>query len=368
MTARRRSRGRARTPRWGVPGLRWRRRRPGPARTPGLADLFAGRVLHKTEQLLPLLNRLERELEAEEDRKKLELAYKVDHLAAQIRRLIREQRVLAGVVDDELGGETSSLLEVIRAAGSGIENYTRLDIGRVVDMAVVAYASDDVASLVGALLDNATRFSPSEVRVNARLASDGSVILRIEDDGIGIPQQHLAVLNQTLAGPVPPPDDRIGRHTGFPVVHRVAAKHDINVRLMCHPRREGTFGATLTLVTIPPLLLCDIPQTAVAAAPSTVAASRPSFGAAAEHGTPGGPDGPPAARTPIEAGVTANGLPVRVRRSTAGNSRRAHHVPGTRSPHDRAAGDRAFADDLADLGDITDHPPTSGGPNQGKQE
>ncbi len=69
-------------------------------------------------------------------------------------------------------------------------------------------------------------------------------------------ENKVARLNVTLAGPVPDVNQSTARHTGFPVVHRIARKHSIGVRFASR-RPPGT--GTLAMVTLPPQLLCAIP-------------------------------------------------------------------------------------------------------------
>jgi hypothetical protein len=109
---------------------------------------------------------------------------------------------------------------------------------------------------MAALLDNATRYSPGTVTVSGHLLDDGSVMFRIEDTGIGMSADMVAALNAAFLGPVPEVDERTGRHTGFPVVHRVARKHSIGVRLAARPLPSS---GTVAMVTLPPNLLCEVP-------------------------------------------------------------------------------------------------------------
>ena len=55
-------------------------------------------------------------------------------------------------------------------------------------------------------------------------------MFRIEDTGIGIARDQVPRLNAAFAGPVPDVNESTARHTGFPVVHRIARKHSIGVR------------------------------------------------------------------------------------------------------------------------------------------
>ncbi|HEX2314563.1 MAG TPA: ATP-binding protein, partial [Thermomonospora sp.] len=231
---------------------------------PVVCEQFALRMLLLAEDLRPALDRLEAD---EDDPDRLERLYRVDHAVTRIRRTARELRILAGRDGEELAGYTSSLVDVIRVAESSIERYTQVVIGTVAELAVVAYAADDVASLLAALLDNATRYSPSRVTVSGHLLQDGGVMLRIEDAGIGIEPERLAAINERLAGPVPEIDESAGRHTGLPVAHRLARRHGIGVRLAGRSAGPGgASGGTTAMVTIPADLLCEIPSSEPAGA------------------------------------------------------------------------------------------------------
>ncbi|MQA94707.1 MAG: hypothetical protein GEV11_08655 [Streptosporangiales bacterium] len=271
---------------------------PAPASTPpeppsapapsgawaGIADQFALQLLVLAEHLRPALDRLEKD---EDDADRLHRLYQVDHAVTRMRRAARDLRVLAGGRNEEMAGYTSSLVDVIRVAESSIERYTQISIGTVTDLAVPAYAADDVASLLAALLDNATKYSPTTVTVSAHLTHDGSVMIRIEDAGIGIATDHLATLNSVLAGPVPEVDEYTGKHTGFPVVHRLAAKHGIGVRLAVRQSPgPGTTG-TIAMAVIPPALLCEVPQS-----------TQPALAPAGSYG-PGDHDTGPSARLTV---------------------------------------------------------------------
>jgi len=140
-------------------------------------------------------------------------------------------------------------------AASAIERYAQVSVGRVTELAVLGYAADDVGALMSALLDDATRFSPGTVTVSSHLLRDGGVTYRVEDTGAGIGTGQLAALNSALAGPVPAVDERTGRRTGFPVVHRIAVKHPISVRLASRP---APGSGTVAMVTIPAHLLCEL--------------------------------------------------------------------------------------------------------------
>lgn len=225
-----------------------------------LSEQIAWRLLVLTEQARPALDELE---DGEDDPDRLARLYQVDHGVTRIRRVARDLRVLADRGSEEVAGHTTSLLDVIRVAASAIEHYGRVTIGPVAELAVVPYAADDVASLLAALADNATRYSPSPVTVSAHLLADGGVMLRVEDAGLGIDSGGLDALNTALAGPVPSVGVLNGRHTGFAVIHRLARRHGLRVQLARRqpPGRSGagSVSGTIAMAVIPAPLLCEIP-------------------------------------------------------------------------------------------------------------
>jgi hypothetical protein len=274
-----------------------------------------------------------------------------------MRRASRDLRTLAGRSEEELAGFTTSLLDVIRMAASAIERYTQITVGRVTDLAVLGYAADDVGSLMSALLDNATRYSPGTVTVSCHLLEDGGVLFRVEDTGIGMGAEQVNTLNGTLAGPVPEVDERTGRHTGFPVVHRIARKHSIGVRLASRPMPST---GTVAMVTLPPHLLCEVPVEEVQRRPAPAAGSAPQPGhrPAAVPNLPRGEPGQPPAWEPPELpdrdqprdqqSRLPGTLPRRERASLRGDEPRPKQqepalVP---TPEQQAAARRAFADEL----------------------
>ncbi len=348
-----------------APAATWEvRPDPGqlPARGPwpDICDQFGLHLLVLAEQLRTSLDQLEAD---EADPERLRRLYRVDHAVTRMRRASRDLRTLAGRSEEELAGFTTSLLDVIRMAASAIERYAQVTVGRVTDLAVLGYAADDIGSLMAALLDNATRYSPGPVTVSGHLLEDGGVMFRVEDAGIGIGADQVAALNALFAGPVGEVDERTGRHTGFPVVHRIARKHSIGVRLAARP--QPTSG-TVAMVKLPPHLLCEVP--ADVAKPRPAPAGAPEQPAAPDDLSRGEPTRPqrlprwqPTGRPGGQAAGPEGELPRRDPSSLRGQlSGQAGPSQGPASeprgqrgeqpaatPREQSAARRAFADDLA---------------------
>lgn len=222
-----------------------------------LAGMCAGVALRDLNLVDSLLAQLE-DMEANEgDPGALARLYQLDHLAARLRRNAENLRVLAGQDAGSAARVASPLVDVVRAAMSSIEQYPRIEIGRVAALAVVDFAAEDLSRLLAELLDNATSHSPptSKVTVSAHLTEQGSVLLRIEDAGIGLPAERLQVLNARLSAE-PKLDSESIEHMGLAVVRRLAARHGIHVRL----DKRATHGTTAA-VLLPADLVCEAPAT-----------------------------------------------------------------------------------------------------------
>ena len=237
------------------------------------------------DRLIGHLDRLER---GEEDPDRLAELFQLDHLATRMRRNDENLLVLAGADSTRVQREPAALIDVLRAAQSEVEHYTRIEFGMVDrDIEVSAHAVNDMVHLVAELFDNATAFSPpnSTVLVEARRLGDGAV-LSVEDRGIGISREQLRDLNERLANP-PMVDVAVSRMMGLVVVARLANRHGVKVEL----RPADTERGTVADVGLPTAVLVIV----VDGRPP--AGQRP-----AVRRRPGADRGPPAVRRAAGAG------------------------------------------------------------------
>jgi signal transduction histidine kinase len=244
------------------------------------------------DRLIGHLDRLER---GEEDPDRLAELFQLDHLATRMRRNDENLLVLAGADSSRVQREAAALIDVLRAAQSEVEHYTRIEFGIIDrDIEVDAAAVNDLVHLVAELFDNATAFSPpdSSVIVEARRVGDRAV-LYVEDRGIGISADQLAELNERLAAP-PEMDVAVSRMMGLVVVARLAARHGVRVEL--RPAHER---GTIADVLLPGSVL--VPRLLAGRVPSSLAPGRRDVGPshtprqlgsplALESGPSGGPD------------------------------------------------------------------------------
>ncbi|MFV2109700.1 nitrate- and nitrite sensing domain-containing protein [Micromonospora sp. LOL_015] len=260
------------------------------------------------DRLIGHLDRLER---GEEDPDRLGELFQLDHLATRMRRNDENLLVLAGADSTRVQREPAALIDVLRAAQSEVEHYTRIEFGMVDrDIEVAAQSVNDLVHLVAELFDNATAFSPpdSQVMVEARRVGDRAV-LYVEDRGIGVSADQLRELNDRLANP-PMVDVAVSRMMGLVVVARLAKRHGVKVEL-----RPAADRGTVADVTLPTSVLIPRALAGRNAAPAafgsgggqeTPAVARPSFAAplALEggNGSSGGGFGGRPAEPPAPAG------------------------------------------------------------------
>ncbi|WP_040477508.1 sensor histidine kinase [Longispora albida] len=195
------------------------------------------------DRLIGHLDRLEK---GEEDPDRLAALFQLDHLATRMRRNDENLLVLAGADSTRIQRDPAPLGDVLRAAQSEVEHYTRIEFGVIErDIEVAPHAVNDLVHLIAELFDNATAFSPPDtaVVVDARRVGERAV-LQVEDRGIGISAEQIAALNERLASP-PMVDVAVSRMMGLVVVARLAHRHTIRVELT--PARERGIVAQVTL-------------------------------------------------------------------------------------------------------------------------
>lgn len=226
-----------------------------------LVDMCANLALRDLNLVDTLLQELEKMEVDEEDEERLGQLYRLDHLAARLRRNAENLRVLAG---KDAGGPSTdalSLVDVVRGAMSSIDQYSRVTIGRVASLGVAGFAAEDISRLLAELLDNAANQSPpnAPVRVSAHLTDSGSVLLRIEDEGIGLPPDRMDDLNRRLSPSETDIDEVIDdeavRSMGLTVVRRLADRHKLTVSLA----NRLPSGTTAT-VLLPLALVTEVPD------------------------------------------------------------------------------------------------------------
>jgi signal transduction histidine kinase len=186
------------------------------------------------DRLIGHLDRLER---GEQDPDRLSELFQLDHLATRMRRNDENLLVLAGADSTRIQREPAALMDVLRAAQSEVEHYTRVEFSIVDhDIEIAAHAVNDLVHLVAELFDNATAFSPPDtpIRVEARRIGERAV-LRVEDRASAC--RRISTPSSTNGSrrrrwwTSQSPDDGPGRG------RRLAARHGVKVELQPSPDR-----------------------------------------------------------------------------------------------------------------------------------
>ncbi|HEY0699286.1 MAG TPA: nitrate- and nitrite sensing domain-containing protein, partial [Micromonospora sp.] len=206
------------------------------------------------ERQLELLDDLERD---ESDPDQLENLFKLDHLAARMRRNDESLLVLAGSESSRRWSQPVPLAAVMLAAVAEIEQYQRVRHQVTGQLYVVGHGVADLVHLLAELLENASAFSPPDtvVRITGHPDTTGAAVVEIADDGLGMGPTALAEANALLAVP-PAADVAASERMGLFVVSHLAARHGIRVRLCAAER------GLVAEICLPPTMLARPPAQA----------------------------------------------------------------------------------------------------------
>ena len=195
------------------------------------------------ERQIRLIDELE---QGEQEPERLGSLFQLDHLATRMRRNSENLLVLAGHDSSRRWSQPVSLVDVLRAAISEIEQYERVTLNVQPGISVRGPVVNDVVHLIAELAENATSFSSSDtpVAVSGHVLSSGGVLLDITDQGVGMASDEMAHANWRLDNP-PVVDVAVSRRMGLFVVARLAARHGIRVRL--RPADEAGLTALVWL-------------------------------------------------------------------------------------------------------------------------
>jgi signal transduction histidine kinase len=201
-------------------------------------------LLHRQ---LALLDAMERR---SDDPDALAELFQLDHLTTRMRRHAEGLIILSGAAPGRGWRSPVPVIDVLRGAIAEVEDYTRVKVITQPADAVASPAVADVIHLVAELIENATTCSPAntEVTVRADRVANGFVV-EIEDRGIGLSEDELARINDSLANP-PEFDLADSDRLGLFVVARLAAKHRIKIVM-----RPSPYGGITVIVLLPPAIV-----------------------------------------------------------------------------------------------------------------
>jgi signal transduction histidine kinase len=201
-------------------------------------------LLHRQ---LGLLDGMERRAEEPEQ---LEDLFRIDHLTTRMRRHAEGLIVLSGESPGRGWSRPVPFIDVLRAAVSEVEEYTRIRVEVRSKAALAGPAVADVVHLLAELIENATVFSPPNtvVRVQGEIVGRGFAV-EIEDRGLGIGEERLEEINRDLTS-LPAFDLAGSDRLGLFIAGRLAHRHGIKVSL-----RSSVYGGTSAVVIIPTSLV-----------------------------------------------------------------------------------------------------------------
>ncbi|MDX3193513.1 ATP-binding protein [Streptomyces sp. MN03-5084-2B] len=208
------------------------------------------------EQQLSIIEDLEAE---EQNPRRLDELFRIDHIATRLRRNGENLHVLAGGRPVRHGREPVPTRDLLRAATSEVKDYRRVALGNAPRSSVQPEAAADVVHILAELLENATRFSPPEQKValTADRGADGGLLIEVVDQGLGMTADELASVNDRLAaaGTVGP---ETTRRMGLFVVGRLAALHGVTVRLRATGAAARHAGVTASVHVPGALVIADL--------------------------------------------------------------------------------------------------------------
>lgn len=209
---------------------------------------------------LGIISRLEQD---ERNPATLDELFRLDHLTTRMRRNAENLLVLAGANSARNSERPADVADVVRGALSEIEDYTRVDVVKLESATIGAKAVADLTHLMAELVENATVFSPPTTRVKVEgLVVPEGYVLTVIDEGMGMKAETLERANERISGTTvldTTPLTTLGLH----VVGRLAARHDMIVRLA-----EGPTRGTVAKVVVPTAVLAELSPTDAAKRPA----------------------------------------------------------------------------------------------------
>ncbi|WP_024875589.1 sensor histidine kinase [Saccharomonospora piscinae] len=216
----------------------------------GVNNVFLG-IAHRNQGLvhrqLQILDRME---SREENPSQLKSLFQLDNLATRARRTTENLIILGGKQPGRRWRKPVMLMDVLRAAISETEHFSRVEVEPIPTLALSGSAVADTIHLVAELVDNATSFSPpgSPVYMTGTKVARG-VVVDIADQGLGMKDDVREWANTMMANP--PEFDAMAMKAdaslGLFVVARLA--HRLGAQVTFDASRYGGTRATVLLPT-----------------------------------------------------------------------------------------------------------------------
>jgi len=147
----------------------------------------------------------------------------------------------------DVGTLINAILTSVRSRAASINLLFQLDLPP--DLPTVCADLDGLTQAIGALVDNAVKFSPNGgvILISAR-AEEGLMRVSIKDPGIGIPPDqmyhifdryhHIEAVGEHLFG---------GVGLGLPIARQVVEQHNGNIAVISPPGEGSTFTITIPI-------------------------------------------------------------------------------------------------------------------------
>ncbi|WP_277068183.1 sensor histidine kinase [Saccharomonospora viridis] len=224
----------------------------------GVNNVFLG-IAHRNQGLvhrqLQILDRME---SREENPEQLKSLFQLDNLATRARRTTENLIILGGKQPGRRWRKPVMLIDVLRAAISETEHFSRVEVEPIPNVALLGSAVADTIHLVAELVDNATTFSPpgSPVYMTGTKVARG-VVVDIADQGLGMKDEVREWANKMMSEP--PEFDAMAMKAdaslGLFVVARLAT------RLGAHVTFDSSrYGGTRATVLLPTSILAPEDQ------------------------------------------------------------------------------------------------------------
>jgi len=207
-----------------------------------LRNSFNAMFVNLSRRSQSLIERLARMIDSleqnEADPSRLSNLFSMDHLVTRMRRNSENLLLLAGHETARKWSEPVPLADVVRAATSEIEQYSRVSMKIQPGISITGPAVSDVVHLLAEIIENATIYSPKDtpVHISGEEIPSGGVLIEVSDSGVGIPEARLTEMNVRLDNP-PVIDVSVSRHMGLFAVARLAERHGVRVRLRARSPR-----------------------------------------------------------------------------------------------------------------------------------
>ena len=141
--------------------------------------------------------------------------------------------------------ELSTLLRGV-AEATRLRGFARFDFAFVAAPLTVRASSERLTRAFENLIDNAVSFSPPSGRIELRLDRDGDdAVVRVNDEGPGIPEAHLARIFDRFFCYRPERPERARDHTGLGLAIARAIVESAGGRVRAENRAGG--GASFEL-------------------------------------------------------------------------------------------------------------------------